>query len=77
MAEIRLSDGQVALIDDEDFERLNQYPWCVTNGYAMRKVGGEAVYMHREILGAGPDQECDHANLNRLDNHRTNLRSVW
>jgi hypothetical protein len=27
MAEIRLTDGQVALVDDEDFERVSQFTW--------------------------------------------------
>ncbi len=28
MKEIPLSQGKVALVDDEDFERVNQYKWC-------------------------------------------------
>lgn len=28
MKEIPLTQGQVALVDDEDFERVNAFKWC-------------------------------------------------
>ena len=28
MKEIRLTKGYVALVDDKDFERVNQFKWC-------------------------------------------------
>lgn len=28
MKEIKLTQEQVAIVDDEDFERLNQLKWC-------------------------------------------------
>lgn len=87
MKQIRLTKGQVALVDDEDFDWLNQWRWKshkITRGetsyfYAMRivKNNGKRTYqtMHRLILGlAHSSPEVDHRNHNTLDNRRCNLR---
>ena len=70
MKRIPLSRGKgFALVDDEDYELLSQYRWRMTGGgYAIRT---ETVYMHKLLL---PGKVTDHANGNRLDNRRRNLR---
>jgi hypothetical protein len=51
MKQIPLSNGKFALVDDEDFEYLNQWKWSYSgHGYAHRLQSGKTVYMHREIL---------------------------
>jgi hypothetical protein len=78
--EIQLAQGEVALVDDEDFEWLNQYRWHINDsGYAVRNVSkkiakNKTVRMHREIMNTPFDLETDHINGNRLDNRKTNLR---
>lgn len=79
--EIKLSRGLVALVDDEDFEWLNQWKWCYGNGYATRRQYiGDGRYtgfrMHRLIVGlaTGEGHQVDHINGDRLDNRRSNLR---
>lgn len=79
MKEIPLSRGKVALVDDDDYEWLNQWKWCyLAKGYAIRAEGNGAqrryIYMHRLILNPSPGLTVDHINRNRLDNRRENLR---
>lgn len=79
---IPLTKGQFALVDDEDFERLSAYRWHLDHGYAARCPPRRSprlpkIRMHRDILGPPPPGlECDHWNLNKLDNQRSNLRYV-
>jgi len=66
-------------VDDEDFERLAQYRWNVSDsGHARRsvRIDGKVktIYMHHEILTPPPGKEVDHRNCNPLDNRRDNLR---
>lgn len=83
MKVIELTKGQVAIVDDEDFERLAQWRWHLSsNGYAIRmkykgdgKHGRFQINMHQEILGKAPKgMMLDHANGIRTDNRRCNLR---
>lgn len=80
MKEIVLADGRVTLVDDSDFESLNQSQWHSEHGrnthYAVRytETGG-CVLMHRELLGLTcPRVQGEHKNGNGLDNRRENLR---
>lgn len=72
--------GKVALVDDEDYERLGGHTWrLVGHGkYAARHavVDGRrtSIQMHREIVGAPPGISVDHVNRDGLDNRRANLR---
>lgn len=76
MKEIPLSQGKVAFIDDEDFDRIGVYKWTYSGRYAVHGNGRNKRYMHRLILNAPPDLEVDHVNLDPLDNQRSNLRLV-
>ena len=79
MRAIELTRGQVAIVDDEDFNELAQYRWkCCKKLYAYRYTWDGIkvcrIYMHREIMKATKGVEVDHKNLNKLDNRRENLR---
>jgi hypothetical protein len=89
VAEIVLTQGQVALVDDDDYEWINGYKWTAMRAHrgrkfvAARSVQIEAgkqrlVYMSRQILGLnyGDSGEADHWNHDTLDNRRENLRLV-
>ena len=82
MKTIQLTQGQVALVDDEDFDMLNQFKWCAqkdgNNFYAIRgiRVGRrtQTIHMHRLIMGSPIGLEIDHKDGNGLNNQRNNLR---
>ena len=85
MKEIQLTQGKVALVDAEDFERLNCFKWYASKYsdgfYAMRcgfTVDGKrkTIYMHREIMNTPYDMDTDHINYNGLDNRKKNLRNA-
>ncbi len=84
MKQIPLTQGYVAIVDNEDYEELSKHKWCVLrtkNGlYAARSTrkkegnSGAMVYMHRQILGALPSENVDHTNHDGLNNQRMNIR---
>lgn len=82
MKQIPLTRGQMAIVDDKDYESLSQWKWqCTARGYAIRTgrkadgaLRGSGILMHRQIMDAPQGLEVDHVNGNRLDNQRGNLR---
>lgn len=79
---IPLTQGQFALVDAEDFERISKFKWYAhkKNGvfYAMRMVGGrknrKMIPMHAEIMNTPKGMETDHRDGNGLNNRQNNLR---
>ncbi len=84
MKTIQLTRGQVALVDDEDYEWLNQWKWYAMKHpygyYAGRNITSginqqKKLKMHRVILGlTDPKTTGDHISGFTLDNRRCNLR---
>jgi hypothetical protein len=86
MKQIQLTQGKVALVDDEDFEWLSKWKWyaCSKNNdrnvvkwYARRLEGRKHVYMHREIMKTPKGQVVDHdPDPSGLNNQKANLTNV-
>ena len=80
MKTLPLQDNRVAIIDDEDYERLSKYSWRVNNkGYVYRtehSVAGKTKIkcLHHEILPKIDRRHVDHRLGNKLDNRRSELR---
>lgn len=87
MKEILLTQGKVALIDDEDFEELDKMSW-----HAWYNKNGDSFYahhstyngkgknpgvtrMHRYLMKiVDPKIKVDHIDGNTLNNQKSNLR---
>lgn len=83
MAEIKLTRGYVAIVDDEDFESLSRYKWQAKISkltdvvYAQRAGSNKTpILMHREVVKASKRTRVDHKNGNGLDNRKKNLRKA-
>lgn len=80
MKYIKSTNGTESMVDDEDFEFLDQWNWRLsTSGYFIHSVvGKKAIIMHRLILQKHNlykyGLEVDHINRNRIDNRKENLR---
>jgi len=70
-----------ALIDDEDYEYLNQFKWSINSrGYVTRTERREGrryttTQMHREIMNTPKGLVVDHWDHNGLNNQKSNLRN--
>lgn len=87
MRRVRLSNGFVAWVDDEDFETVSKHKWCLSkkgkNYYAVTNVPvgkykQKTLYMHHLILPPVKGKIVDHVDRNGLNNRRRNLRhALW
>lgn len=81
---IQLTQGKQTMVDDEDYQFLNQWKWyTTTKGYAARRVHYPSTrdnqkfkgfLMHRVIAFAPDGTQVDHINGDKLDNRKANLR---
>jgi AP2 domain len=84
MKEILLTQGKVALVDDGDYEWLNQWKWCAQLSghtyYAIRTdCSGDRrrlIRMHRLIMGEPPGLDVHHVDDDGLHDYRANLLIV-
>ena len=77
--------GRVALVDDEDYDLVAGYRWCLWEPPGKRRPGGPyaaaniklpdgrctAILMHKMLTGW---RQTDHIDHDGLNNQRSNLR---
>jgi hypothetical protein len=78
MKQIPLTQGKFALVDDADFDWLNQWKWFFNQGYAFRTdrtgIKQRSIRMHAFITNTPVGLDTDHIDGNGLNNQRDNLR---
>ena len=84
MRKLPLQEGKYAIVDNEDFDYLNQWHWWDHGTYVVRderygkRINNKKYrfLIHRVILGLekGNKKIVDHINHNPLDNRKCNLR---
>ena len=77
MKEIRLTRGYVALVDDDDYEYLNQFKWhaLVRSQTLIYAYSSKMGLMHRNIINTPGGLLTDHIDHNGLNNQKHNLRT--
>ncbi len=78
MKEIPLTQGYVALVDDDDYEELSKYKWRVDlqrsgpkakrNSFVSEGEGQKTIYMSRQIMDAPSGMPVDHWDHDTLNN---------
>lgn len=76
---IPLTQGKVAVIDDDDYHLVEGRNWQAHRErtgtwYATCRAGQRTVYMHVLLAGYPAGVLVDHANRDGLDNRRSNFR---
>lgn len=85
MKEIQLTQGKVALVDDDWYKELNKFKWYAhysshtKSFYAERKsmlLGKQkTIRMHRIVAGTHDGMQTDHIDGDTLNNQSDNLRT--
>lgn len=86
MSVIQLTQGQCAVVDDEDLERISIRRWyaqwnphtktfrAICHSVKSDDRYPATLFMHREVIRAPSGLVVDHINHDTLDNRKSNLR---
>lgn len=70
-----LDDGYRFIIDKEDFEKIRNIKWYLSNqGNSYYLIDNKGKKLHAYLLKVPKKFEVDHINMNTFDNRKSNLR---
>lgn len=73
--EIQLTQGQITIIDAQDWDLVKNYRWCLSSKRHLKyAITPQNIKMHRLILTVPMGKFVDHIDHNPLNNRRNNLR---
>ena len=80
MKTIKLRGSGITLVDDEDYEYLNQWKWSLHKVnkkyyYAERYFNHKTIPMHKYLMKTPKGMVVDHIDHNGLNNQKSNLRN--
>ena len=74
---VKLRTGDEMLCDLEDWENLKDFTWTRDKwGYASASINRKRKKFHVEVMGKKNGYVIDHADQNKLNNQKNNLRFV-
>ena len=83
LRKIPLTQGKTAIVDDEDYQRITNYPhpWRAEknrNAFYAASIdeNGSTIRMHKIIANPPFGMEIHHLNANGLDNRKANLELI-
>ena len=58
MKELKVYGDKIVLLDDEDWDRLHIFTWCIaymkSGFYAVRSINRKRQYLHHDVIGKPP-----------------------
>ena len=77
--EIALTQSKIALVDDDDFQSINQFKWYAVKMkdgtfYARSWMAGQEIYLHNFIMQPPVGMEIDHIDRDSLNCTQGNMR---
>lgn len=77
MAGNKVITGGTIIFDEDDRSIVGSHNWYVNKGgYAIHRTRKGTIRLHRLINNTPDGLDTDHINGNKLDNRRSNLRTV-
>jgi hypothetical protein len=68
---------EYALVDEDDFEKVNKYKWHLSNGYACGTIEKKKILLHHFVFKKPTEANViDHINQDKLNDEKLNLREA-